>query len=62
MLGNTVLSLEGGERKAWKKSPGRGNQMRKCGASLGVSVWTGVAEGTSGGEIVWQMNPEIISA
>lgn len=61
MLGNTVLSLEEGERRAWKKNPGRGNQMRKCRASLGVSVWTG-AEGISGWERILQMNSEIISA
>lgn len=48
MLGNIALSLARGEKRAWKKIPGRGNQMRKGRTSLGDSVQTAVAEGISG--------------
>lgn len=56
MLQNAVLSLQVGERRTWKRNPGRGSQMRNCRASLGSSVWTGVAEGISGREVPAWMN------
>ena len=56
MLRNAVLSLQVGERRTRKRNLGRGSQMRNWRASLGDSVWTEVAEGISGWEVLAWMN------